>query len=76
MKLRFKGHNYNTHFKSAIKTRFDKYFGEYKYPVNMWVSHGDDCCQYWTTDPHEMMQAFLDDPDFDVTIKRGNPNGK
>lgn len=64
MRLRFRGHNYNTQILFGIKTRLSKWFGKYKWPVVVWIGHGDGCCNYWTTiDNPSAQRAIMSDPD-------------
>ena len=47
MRFKLKKHNYETHFADAISTRISKWFGAYKMPTRSFVSHGENCCNYW-----------------------------
>lgn len=49
MIFRWGGHTYETGIRYAIKTRLSKWFGLYENPETMWISHADDCCDYWQT---------------------------
>lgn len=58
-KFNVNGHNYETHFMSAITSRFSAWFGSYKRPKNLWVSHGDGCCDYWQSEG--IVEAIMQD---------------
>lgn len=59
MTFKFRGHNYTTRFRFAIKSRLSKWFGAYRWPVTLWLSHEDDCCDYWTS--KGMVEAIMQD---------------
>lgn len=70
MTFTFRGHSYDTHFNMGVRTRLSKWFGSYQYPVNMWFSHGDGCCDYWLTDDEGMIRALRQDDYLGVSHDR------
>lgn len=61
MRFKFRGHNYGTSFRSGITSRFGKWFGKYKNPVNTWFGHQPGCCDYWISNPKEIQNALIQD---------------
>ena len=47
MIFHFNQHDYETQIVSGITKRLSKWFGSYRLPVASWVSHGNNCCDYW-----------------------------
>jgi hypothetical protein len=72
MRVKYNGHNYDTDILFGIKTRWSKWFGNYKWPVTIWIQHADDCCNYWVSaDSTEGRTALMND-DTGLVLKRFN----
>lgn len=67
MKLWFRNHHYQTTIFSSLSSRWSKYFGSYKVPVNTFVMHMSDCCDYWLPiNDKKAQDALMMDDDFKV----------
>lgn len=66
MKIRFRGHNYQTAFLMRLRWYFVRRGGRNDYPQPVLIGHGMGCCDYWITDPKEIENALRLDDDFKV----------